>query len=565
MGETELARMVVRLTGESVGYQRMLAEAQQTTVSTMQRIEAAVQATGVVAAIAMVVQKLEQYKQRVVNFFKEGFAAFSEAEEVMINLRAMLSANERDVDRLAERYQNFANKQIALLAVSDEQILTNLRMAESFGLTADRAEQAVLRATGLAKVAGSSTDSMMRLVAAMEKGDTKRAMMFARMVPQLRGIKDESEFIAKYNKLWAAGLEAVEKSAQTSAGRIKVLKEEWGNFMEEVGGVIAPMVLPFVEAARVGVEKLQEYMKPIFEWIKEQWKVVQEKTTAVFDYLRPIVVAWFGMWKAQWKFVYEVAELVWHNLYNAAEGFFKFAGSVLAEWFGEWEITWGDVQTILVDAFGVAEFAFTNWKILAVQALNEVHLKFVQVTESMVHWIRTRGQAAGRAWAQILRGEILGAPNTLLFDTPMRQLGEFERALTQVVTEGRENIANMWRNRDGGGSWDDDDLVEQGRHEEEKRNEGRMKEMQKFDAVLRQSAEARSRMQEYADRISRDRTERAQGQGGGQAADSRAAAVATQSVEARVRESNQLLRRVADNTQRIASQPQIIVEDADLA
>lgn len=564
MQETELARMVVRLTGESAQYQKMLVQAQQHTTSTMQRIEAAVQATGVIAVLAMVVQKLGEYKDRVKAFFTEGFAAFSEAEEVMINLKAMLNANERDVDALADRYQNFANKQIALLAVSDEQILTNLRMAESFGLTAGRAEQAVLHATGLAKVAGSSTDSMMRLVAAMEKGDTKRAMMFARMVPQLRGIKDESEFIAKYNKLWAAGLEAVEKSAQTSAGRIKVLKEEWGNFMEEVGGVVAPIVLPFVEAARVGVAKLQTFMAPIFSWLKEQWKTVQKVATDTFDYLRPIVMAWFGFFKASWKFAYEVVELVWRNLYNAAEGFFKFARSVLAEWFGEWNLTWTNVRDITVDVFGFLEFVLTNWKVLAVQALNEVFLKFVQVTESIVHWISTRGRAVSEAWRKIWSGDFIGATDEL-FAAPMRQIGEFERALEGIVMSGRERIAGMFRDFRELSGGEDDDLVEQGRHEEEKKNEGRLKEMQKFDAVLRDSAEARSRMQEYADKISRDRTARAAGAQGGQAGDSRAAAVATQSVEARVRESNQLLRRVADNTQRIASQPQIVVEDADLA
>lgn len=164
MGETELARMVVRLTGESVEYQRMLAKAQEQTVSTMKTIETAIKATGIIAAVMKIIEVLDGYKEKVKDFFKEAFAAFSESEEVMINLKAMLSANGRDVDALAERYQDFANKQIELLGVSDETVLRNLKVAESFGLTAGAAERAVLAATGLAKITGGSTDSMMRLV-----------------------------------------------------------------------------------------------------------------------------------------------------------------------------------------------------------------------------------------------------------------------------------------------------------------------------------------------------------------------------------------------------------------
>lgn len=593
MGETELARMVVRLEGNSTDYQRMLLEVQQQTLAVMtkiaessQKAEQAITGAGVVGAVSMVVAKLKEYKDRVIGFFKEGFGAFSEAEEVLINLQAMLGANGRDVEALTARYQRFANEQIALLAVSDEQILQNLRTAESFGLTGDAAESAVSRATGLARIVGSSTDSMMRLEAAMTKGDTKMAMRFARMVPQLRGIKNETEFIEKYNKLWVAGLEAAEKSAQTTAGRIKVLKEEWGNFMEEVGAVISPMVLPFVEAARVGVAKLQAFMAPIFSWIKEQWKTVestavtawsyiQTKAKAFYSYMYPIVGAWYGYWKATWGLVYDVAELVWRNLYNVAEGFFKFATSVFEEWFGVWEVAWDDIQSVAVDVFVALEWALKNWKNVAAFVLDYAKLKFVQFVEEVKNFIINVAPKLALAVAQAYTGNYAGALRSAR-DARLslqREVGEFERNLQASVDRQAEALSQSFsqfrslRREElfGLSGGEDDDLVEQGRHEEEKRNEGRLKEMQKFDAVLRQSAEARSRIQEYADRISRDRTERANGgPGGGQASDSRAAAVATQSVEARVRESNQLLRRVADNTQRIASQPQIVVEDADL-
>ncbi len=572
MGETELARMVVRLTGESVGYQKMLVEAQQQTESSMKKMEATVKGAGIVAAIMMIKGKFDEYKDSIKAFFHEGFAAYSEAEEVLINLQAMLKANERDVDALTTRYQDFANAQISLLAVSDEQILGNLRMAESFGLTADAAERAVLHATGLARVAGSSTDSMMRLVAAMEKGDTKRAMMFARMVPQLRGIRDETEFIAKFNKLWAAGLEAAQKSAETAAGRIKVMKEEWGNFMEEVGGVIAPIVLPFIESTRKGIASLQAFMKPVFEWLKESWKSASETAAMAWDYIktkaqefwewiRPVARQTWNILVAGWELVKTVASAVWEWIKGVAMATAEGISRAWRNFIGEWRVDWTGIKDFVIDMLIAMEFILRNFKDTVSLVWDTARLKFHQWAGEVEHWFQSQLPNLGESLSAAFEGNWEQSIEALTRQAGPRIIGAFERDLQTSVARQNARLQYNFaefrerRLRELNATGEEIRAAETaGQQQEEARNKGAFKEMAKFDAAVRSSAEARSRIEAYQNRLS-----------SGTAGDSRAAAVAAGNVEARVREGNQIQRQIEQNTRRMAQQPQIVVEDADLA
>ncbi len=396
--ETELESMVVRLLGDGSSYQNMMKEAQETAVEASDTFKT------VAESVVLTLGGLG-----LGSWLNEAFHAWSEAEDVGISLRATLRANERDVDSLAARYQRFASQMQLTTTISDEATMTNLRMAESFNLTGSAAEKAVTDAIGLARSANSSAQSMIRLTAAMEQGDIKRAMMFSRMVPQLRGIKDEQEFTARYSRLVASGFEAITESANTGAGMVRAFTEAYGDLMEEFGNQVAELLKPILEVkieivrwfqaldegtkqtivgiaavvvavlsvaaaikiaglifntlfggigiwlgvfttAAVGVVLLTQSLGGV----KVVWEAIKEKAAAFWAWLVPIGRAALGALSAAWDIAFGFASAVWDTVKENALAFWSWLT-------GQSSISAKDIQDYLIDAFIKAEYVLRNF------------------------------------------------------------------------------------------------------------------------------------------------------------------------------------------------------------
>lgn len=247
--ETELERLVVRLVGDGSDYQRMLSTAQTSTNQAAQQVEAASKkiegfssglqgfATAATSALAAI---------GIGGGLKQMFGAFAEAETISIRLNAVLQSNGRNVEETRQQYNRFAGDIQALTVLDDDAVLSLLNLAESFELTGDAAQEAAKNAISLAAVTGGSAESMIRLTAALAKGDVERAMQMARMVPQLRGITKESEFLAKATQLISTGWETAQAEAGSASGQLKQLSNAFGNLMEDLGEIVAKAIKPLV-------------------------------------------------------------------------------------------------------------------------------------------------------------------------------------------------------------------------------------------------------------------------------------------------------------------------------
>ncbi len=266
--EIELERMVVRLVGDSSQYVQDMKNSGKATKDVAKDVEdstkkiegfgGAIQNFAAAASSALAALGIGQ-------FLKESFAAFSEAEDVMISLTAAIGAQGGAVEELSKDYQEFATNLQRSTTMGDEAILTLLKTAATFDLAGGSAKKASKDAIALAAINGSSADSMMRLTAAMASGDTQRAMQFARMVPQLRGVTNETQFLEKYMKLVTAGTEVMGKQADTAGGKLKQLTEEFGNFKELVGKVIADAIKPFATALTQLSIFIQSLPEPVIQ------------------------------------------------------------------------------------------------------------------------------------------------------------------------------------------------------------------------------------------------------------------------------------------------------------
>lgn len=247
MDSETLTNLVVRLTGDGSSYEAMMDRAQSSTTSAADNIESAANraegsiknfANSAVAALAVLGAGA---------LGKEALGNFQEAESIGIKLNAVLEANGRNVQALTADYTDFAVALEKSTVMEDDAILKLATMAETMRTTGEATKQAVKGAIAIAAVNDGAAESYIRFTAALARGDTETAMSMARMIPQLRGIKNETVFLAEAEKLLTVGMKAAEAEMKSSAGQLKVLRRDWGNMLEDFGKVVAVGLKPVVE------------------------------------------------------------------------------------------------------------------------------------------------------------------------------------------------------------------------------------------------------------------------------------------------------------------------------
>lgn len=231
--ETELERLVVRLVGDGSSYMAMLKGAEQENEKVVNRVEElGKSAAGFLGALG------------VKEFLAEAKSEWQASETAVFKLNSVLKANGEDVKSLSSNYQEFATNLQKVTVYSDEQVLGLVKVAETFELTGDAAKRAVKDAMALAAATDTSAEAAIRLTNAIEQGDVERAQMYSRMIPQLRGVKDEAEFAAKYQKLVAAGQITLQDELTTGAGRAKAFANQWSDSLEEIGKAYSQVANP---------------------------------------------------------------------------------------------------------------------------------------------------------------------------------------------------------------------------------------------------------------------------------------------------------------------------------
>jgi hypothetical protein len=180
------------------------------------------------AAAGFAIQKTRQ-------FLDESFVAYGNFQKANIVLDATLTANNRNVAMASASYAQWADAVQHSTTVGRLQAITLVTQSEQFGLTGDQAKKAAEDAISLGAATGRSADSMIRLTQAMAEGDVTAARMFQRMVPSLRSAKTESEFLARYSQLVAAGQQAMGRETETAAGKAKQASNAWDQLEQNVG------------------------------------------------------------------------------------------------------------------------------------------------------------------------------------------------------------------------------------------------------------------------------------------------------------------------------------------
>lgn len=179
---------------------------------------------------------------------------FDQADNASRKLDAALESNGRAVESVGAEYRKFAAEIQKKTKTQDDDVVSLLQQAESLGVTGEAAKRAAQNAIALGAAKGMAAESALRMTVALESGN---AALLQRHLPALKAIKDPTEKAAKAQELLGKMFSVAEAEAKTFSGQMTQLKNETGDFLEDIGKVISGGLTPYIASVRELVSWLQ--------------------------------------------------------------------------------------------------------------------------------------------------------------------------------------------------------------------------------------------------------------------------------------------------------------------
>lgn len=498
MNETELEKLVVRLVGDGSSYQTMLKDAAANSEKAAAQVEAAgKRIEGITNSIkgfgAAAVATFAAYAGY--SALKGMFESFSEREKGMIVFSSILKAQGRDVDSTLASYKEFAKGVAGVTTASAGSVMQLLKVAETMNLTGDAAKRAAENAMSLATAGEVDAETAIRITAALEQGDIKRAMMFSRQIRALRGIRDETEFVTRAQNLMNAGFEAERIYAGTAAGKIEQMGHIISSLKKDIGGVVAEAILPFVKWMR---EIVDSFKTPTSS-IRVFWDSIKTGVTEAFSAAKAVVMAFWDVVKVvfnavsdfvgtAWRGISGGAGIAWHEVID----FVKLAADFIA--FSArnadvlWNHTWTGIKLSCMIAIDFMKDAFIGLVAVATASAKAIGAGFEAAFAGDIEGIGgAMSSAYSRAFDEVAHA--MGAGESSITKALRKEFADQGRTLGESFAEfrlSRNPVEAAAREAERAGIQIGKGL-----------NKGLGDESKKADAALRYSSEAISRIQAH--------------------------------------------------------------------
>lgn len=298
MNEQEIANLVVRLIGDPSSFVKMLTEAEAQATKTEKEVRTLLER---IEGFTGKLEHIGEQVEHVLRLFgagfslKEAFNVFSKAEQEELKLEAAIRANGDAVEDVMDSYKKYAEEVQRTTTIDDDAALGLLRLAHTYELSGDAAIEAsrkALQFAGAVDGTAKSASSYIAIAAAMEKGDMERVRRYARMIPQLRGIRDETELLEKATKLLTTGQSMLDAEAESASGKLQQLKNDFENVLESFGKLIAQGIMPGVKWLKALVAVLQGTP----EWLQKSIVLLLASVVAwnAFLILRSPILSAYG-------------------------------------------------------------------------------------------------------------------------------------------------------------------------------------------------------------------------------------------------------------------------------
>ena len=278
----------------------------------------------------------------------------------------------------SKQMQAFAASMQKLTGVGDELTIGLMQQALAMGYSADAADDAAKAAIGLADVTGKTAEQSL--------GDMKAALQgnfeaFHALNPQIMYMRTNQQKMAAVLEIANQGLKQQSGNMLTVEGSGKRADGAFGDLLESIGAIIAPIrvlinagIQKFAETMQSvlvpAVEYANEVLKnigPVIDWVRE--KVVQGINIIIgaFTFLEVIVTNLGSVW----ELMKAVAERAMIQIVETVKYSFTDVIPAYLMWFGENIINlmkdaWNGVIAIVTNAGKIlGDLVYTIFEFIA--------------------------------------------------------------------------------------------------------------------------------------------------------------------------------------------------------
>jgi len=186
--------------------------------------------------------------REALRFVRGNLAAFDEQERAVSSLRQAMADAGDSSEASLRRFLDFASGFQEVTEKGDEgTIALGAYLATIGQLTGEGLRDATKATLGLSRATGMGAEMMGRAYLNALEGNYS---MLDRYVPALRTATSEEEKAELVRGLVSRGLNQLEADAKTASGQVKQLTNDWGDFREELGGDVAPVIERTAAAGR---------------------------------------------------------------------------------------------------------------------------------------------------------------------------------------------------------------------------------------------------------------------------------------------------------------------------
>lgn len=258
MNQEEIAALVVRLTGDASGYQRMLDTVVRNTKSAMATVMQTVATVGEYIGI------------------KGAVSAFTDLDDSITRIESALKANGQDVQAVISSYTEF-NNELERTTRLGATVATRMEaVAAGMGLFGDQAKQAVKDAVAMSAIRGGSPEAYLQSVISAQKyGYWQRLMFQLGMGRSGAGMMGEGahhgqvspEVMKQIRERLNQGFEQAQALGGNFGGQLQRINNLLHDFTAELGGIVAKWSKPFVDMLTKAVKWVKALDPPLKELI----------------------------------------------------------------------------------------------------------------------------------------------------------------------------------------------------------------------------------------------------------------------------------------------------------
>jgi hypothetical protein len=259
--EIEVERLIVRLLGDGSQFQKMLMTAQQSAVSSAQAIQRAA------ADIQTYQDSINKFASTAVGalgslgilrFLDSARSAYEEVHLASMKLTSAIEMNGGVVSEVTADYEEFAKSLASVTSMTKQEILSNLSMAESMGMTGDAAKAVVKNMLSITAGARHLRGGWMAMSAAIElsQGHWQQAAHIMGVPREL--MHNETAALAELVRRLGGSWEKVLIQGQLNNSVWKRLSNTFFELKVEIGKVLSEHLRPLLEVLETWANAFKE-------------------------------------------------------------------------------------------------------------------------------------------------------------------------------------------------------------------------------------------------------------------------------------------------------------------